>query len=245
MVFPVAMLFEDWQREVAQLQREHKAYCWYLGDSVLYGQERFGELYAQAIENYSIETIQMAMRVCRAFPAERRRKCGFSFHQAVIKLEPTEQDELLDAATREDWTREQMREEIRRRREERERAKQPELPVEPDAKTEENYSDNCSDPAEPAPPDPLHQNKHIWNGSATEIIPPGPVPISTDDAAVLLRSIAHSALPGRIGQAVIAILDERDAVVDVLRAAQGSVVVGQLLPDLGRALDRLALTRRT
>ena len=44
---------------------------------------------------------------------------------------------------------------------------------------------------------------------------------------------------------VIAILDERDAVVDVLRAAQGSVVVGQLLPDLGRALDRLALTRRT
>jgi hypothetical protein len=135
MLFPVGTTFDDWSEAVKELQGEHRSILIWLGDAFLFGTDKFGELAASAVGSYSAETIDRAMRVCRAIPPQRRRDVGFSFLQAVEKLPPEDQDELLALAEKHDWTREAMRDAVREKRQLRDaaetskrQASQPELP---------------------------------------------------------------------------------------------------------------------
>lgn len=114
--FPRGMGWDDWRREVSEIQWRHRSTMWHLGDAFLWGENRFGELYVQGVDPYSEESIQTAMRVCRVFPPKRRRwKLGFSFYQVVYKRSEAEQDELLEMAATMGLTREAFRE-IRKER---------------------------------------------------------------------------------------------------------------------------------
>jgi hypothetical protein len=124
-IFGREVQYDAWAAKMAEIQKRQKGLLWKLGDSAMAGEELFGERYAQAIEHYSAESIQHARRICRAFPHARRRKCGFSFHQAVIALPESDQDELLDLAVKQDWTRQEMREAAKDRAAQNRRGNQP------------------------------------------------------------------------------------------------------------------------
>ena len=221
--FPVGVTYEQWADVAARLQREHKGALWRLGDVFLIGEERFGELYAQAVENYSAETIQMAMRVCRAFPIQRRRSCGFSFHQSCVSLPPEDQDELLNQATAGDWTREEMRQAVRERR-------MPKLTNPPERKTEPAPPNLATTPEDerivppPAQPDP-----------PADLVSPIRRFASVGEAAEFLRQTARSTLPESIANAVALVIEDRDKLLAIVEAVDQLPVMP---PELIRALEQ-------
>lgn len=241
MMFPVGITFDDWRGEVAALQAEHKSAMWWLGDAANFGEDKFGEMYAEAIEHYSIETIQTAMRVCRAFPMQRRRPIGFYYHQAAYKLAPAEQDELLSLVEKDPdvWTREAMRQEIRRRRQEKEAAeaaKQPALQVvpgggrenaEPAPEVEDEEEKPIGEPDEAAPirapandPEAYYESDNLRvPGSEQEVYAPSAEPMAADDAAAMLSSMAEAAFPENIARAIRALLVEREKLLRVAKSA--------------------------
>jgi hypothetical protein len=80
---------------------------WALGDLFIFGERKFGEQYAQALEplKYSEKTIGNAMWVCSEFPPSRRHKAlTFNHHMAVAALEPDSREAILSEAEKKDLT---------------------------------------------------------------------------------------------------------------------------------------------
>ncbi len=264
-LFPVGIVYAQWASVAKRLQREHKSFMWKLGDSFLAGEERFSELYSQAIEEYSIETIRTAMRVCRAFPYQRRRPIGFYFHQVVYALRPDEQDELLALVEKNGWTREAMREEVRDRRQRAEAAANaaaPQLAVNQtvsgsynaeaggkpaeediDGETKTRHLDSLIDPDEEEMRDPGLRRDDMRPHS--EPAPIGRRGLNSDDAAAFLTSVARAALPENVAGAVIFILSERDRLLQVLAAAEMCIKAGELLPVLEETVAHIRGTTAT
>lgn len=213
---PVGMLFEDWEREAKKVQRHHRSTMWHLGDIFLAGQERFGEIYAQAVEDYSEDSIMRAMPVSRIFPPQRRRKCGWSFHYSVKNLTEREQDELLDAADKNKWTRETFREVLRERKAEQEAVRSPRLLEGP-----------TPEPAPTAEP-PAPANDEIL--ASDNLRAPTPEaegsnnPVTAAEAVVLLEQFAASpVVPPAVRAAFHVLIDERDTLLKIANSAKLSI----------------------
>lgn len=86
---------------------------WWLGDILVYGEMRFPQTYAQAIEGARVteRTLSRYRYVCQQIPAGRRRpNLSFSHHAEVASLDPDQQDILLSRAETEDWSSGEIRE---------------------------------------------------------------------------------------------------------------------------------------
>lgn len=109
---------EEWLKAVEQLTQMHessgrlhfRAIC-ILADALNYGEQEYGEEYAQAIDEtrawmrVSSKTIHNAMWVMKQIPSTRRRELlSLSHHEAVAALEGKEQDELLALAEKDSMT---------------------------------------------------------------------------------------------------------------------------------------------
>lgn len=266
--------FETWVADGETIKVLHGSLAWMVSDWILEGQKRWGEMYAQAIgDYYSPETLRTYRYVAERFPIQRRRlSLFFGHHQAVARLDPIEQDEVLDLAEKHRWSRTLTREEVKRRVDVREEAKKAAT-----AKREPPM-DLGSGGAELGPEDdnsldiqgaaggaqaslsegggePAHEpDVRDWIGSSEtlrevqedfarglpEVIPPGPDPMKADDAAAMLRSVAEAALPPNIARAVFALLDERERLLQVFRAARTSVDVGHITAALSAAVEDLS-----
>ena len=93
--------FAQWQKAGAYLQLAAGAVQWWLGDWMNYGEGRWGERYAQAIEATGLDegTLRNIAWVCRRFdPSRRHDKVSFAHHQEVASLPPDRADELLELA---------------------------------------------------------------------------------------------------------------------------------------------------
>jgi hypothetical protein len=114
---------DQWLGVVEQLTAMHensgrlhfRAIC-ILADALNFGEEKFGEDYAQAIDEtrkwmqVSAKTIHNAMWVMRHVDSSRRRELlSLSHHEAVASLEPVEQDELLSLAEDQNLTTAELR----------------------------------------------------------------------------------------------------------------------------------------
>ena len=112
---PASLSFEDWQRVGEQLQRAEHAVMWWLGDWWAFGEHRYGERSAQAVENgFNPNTLMNAAWVCRQIPISRRHEVlSFSHHYEVAALQPAEADALLNRAEAEGWGHKQLRSQIR------------------------------------------------------------------------------------------------------------------------------------
>lgn len=87
---------------------------WLVGDAVEYGEHRWGEKYAQYVDETGLspERIRVCSWVARRYPLPRRR-AGLSFevHRELAYVkDDDEQDELLDRAEEENWTSKEVRE---------------------------------------------------------------------------------------------------------------------------------------
>ena len=112
---PSRLTFEDWQSAGQILQVIAGASLWWIGDWYLFGEERFGELSAQAIggdTGYSPRTVQQAAWVCGRFPFSKRlENVPFSTHMVLAGVkDEVKRDELLALAAKERWTMRQAQE---------------------------------------------------------------------------------------------------------------------------------------
>lgn len=90
--------FEDWQTLGQWLRFAEGAVHWWIGDWLNYGEQKWGEMYAQAIDatGFDYETLKADKWVSAKIELVRRRtNLSWSHHQEVAAMEPKDQDELL------------------------------------------------------------------------------------------------------------------------------------------------------
>jgi hypothetical protein len=107
---------DEWEAVGRDLLRVGRAWQWWVGDWVLYGEKRYGETYAEAIEltgmtwNTLTNVISVARRV---EPSRRREHLSWSHHEAIAALDPGEQDEWLQRCDTDGLTVERLRSALR------------------------------------------------------------------------------------------------------------------------------------
>lgn len=112
----VAITYEQWEKAGRTLLRMGRAWQWWTGDWILYGEARFADSYAQAIELTGLEyqTIANVIAVCRSVEHSRRREnLSFAHHAEVSALQPSQQSEWLDRAEHDGMTVARLRAAIR------------------------------------------------------------------------------------------------------------------------------------
>ena len=104
--------YAAWEVMVKQVLYVRAVLPWVLGDLLNYGESRYGEKYAQAIEvtGHEYQTLANYASVCRRVPMERRQaELSFSHHALVASRAPEEQVQLLHTAWDEYMTTAQLR----------------------------------------------------------------------------------------------------------------------------------------
>jgi len=114
-ILPFETPYEEWEAIGQRLQQMNGAMKWWLGDWLLYGEQRYGQMYAQALleTGLAYQTLANIASVCGRIEISRRReKLSFSHHEVVAKLPPDEQSRWLFRTEEEDWTVSQLRAEL-------------------------------------------------------------------------------------------------------------------------------------
>jgi hypothetical protein len=117
LALPATLSFDDWLSIGATLQKAGAAVQWWLGDWWCFGDAKYGERAAQAMDPdfpWSLQTCMNCASVARRVETYRRREVlPFSHHAEVASLAPAQQDELLDRAATNNWTRAELRGAVR------------------------------------------------------------------------------------------------------------------------------------
>ena len=115
-VFDGRVSLEEYGIWVTQLLFFWNSAPFYVGDTMLHGEQMIGQEFSQFFErHYSPQSISNYMSVCRRVPLENRRihELSFSHHEAVAALPVEEQRAWLQAAIDNDWRRDELRDAIR------------------------------------------------------------------------------------------------------------------------------------
>jgi hypothetical protein len=115
-MIPNALTFERWQQAGSQISHVVDSTAWCLGDWLVYGQKEFSDRYMRAIEACALDyqTLRNYAWVARKFDMGRRRQTlSFQHHAEVSSLSPGEQDKWLDLAEEFNWSRNELRRNIR------------------------------------------------------------------------------------------------------------------------------------
>jgi DNA methylase len=108
---------EQWSDCLDYLMHMGRRIHFWIGDLLVYGERRWGEMYDEMIERtgYEARTLRTLKWVAGQIEAARRRDdLTFAHHQEVAGLVPEYQDALLAEAAREGWTREMVRHAVNR-----------------------------------------------------------------------------------------------------------------------------------
>lgn len=104
--------FDQWQQIGQILRNIGGSIHFWLGDWLKFGEKKWGEKYAQAIEETGFDygTLRNDVFVCENVDLScRRDKLSFSHHAEVASLEPEKQKIWLDKAEKEHLTRSEFR----------------------------------------------------------------------------------------------------------------------------------------
>lgn len=108
--------FEEWQAIGNTLQQVSASLNWWIGDWLNYGEQRWGEMYAQAMDitGWDYDRLRHCKYVSgRVQFGLRNPNLRWSHHKEVASLEPEEQAAWLGRAEAESWTVRRLREEIK------------------------------------------------------------------------------------------------------------------------------------
>lgn len=90
---------------------------WYIGDAIIYGQSKFPEIYAQAVEftGLSAGTLYNYVYICRNVAKHvRREKLGIAVHQEVAQIkDEARQSDFLSRAELNGWSKLELRKAIK------------------------------------------------------------------------------------------------------------------------------------
>ncbi|QES52558.1 hypothetical protein DEJ50_21175 [Streptomyces venezuelae] len=110
------MNIDDWLNIGQALTATADSAVWWLGDWLVYGQDRFPERYRHAIDGTSLDyqTLRNYAWIARKFPPDRRRPgLSMQHHAEVAAMPPALQDMWLDRAGAAGWSRNELRRRIR------------------------------------------------------------------------------------------------------------------------------------
>jgi hypothetical protein len=119
LAFPRNVTFETWEQAGQRISRIASSSAWYLGDWLVFGQDKYTDRYRRAVEAVGLDyqTLRNYAWIARKFePSRRRPGLPFQHHAEVAALPPAEQDEWLDRAERESWSRTALRRALRENR---------------------------------------------------------------------------------------------------------------------------------
>lgn len=112
---PDGLSFDHWERIGRQLQLADLAVQWWIGDWLNYGESRYGEKYAQAIDEFGRkkQTLMNYAYVAKAIePSRRREIVDFSTHAEIASLKPADQEKVLAKAAKEHLSVKRTRREV-------------------------------------------------------------------------------------------------------------------------------------
>ena len=115
---PPNTTFEEWTKIGTVLKTFYRSNKWWIGDWITFGEKKYGEMYAQAMEetDYEYNTLANYKWVASRVESSRRRELlSFTHHYEVAKFEPKEQEKWLVRAEKEGWNRAEMRMQIKER----------------------------------------------------------------------------------------------------------------------------------
>ncbi|MEN3362479.1 MAG: hypothetical protein V7637_6461 [Mycobacteriales bacterium] len=113
---PPDLPVDKWRSIGEQIYLITDSSAWWLGDWLIYGQDRYADRYRRLVEESSLDyqTLRNYAWVARRFPVSRRRNgLSFQHHAEVAALGEAEQDRLLGLAHHHGWSRNQLRARVR------------------------------------------------------------------------------------------------------------------------------------
>lgn len=111
---------EVWAPLVVRLIVQSKRLEFALADAINFGEHAYRDVYEQWVAETGLNkrTLQNIARIGRLVePARRRADVSFSHHEAVAMLPAEHQDDLLEAAVAQGWSRYDLRDKVRERKE--------------------------------------------------------------------------------------------------------------------------------
>lgn len=112
LVLRPGLSLDEWTGVGTALARVDRAYRWWVGDWLNYGDAEYGEMYAQAAATTGLEyaSLDHCKVVANSIEFGRRRpNLTWSHHHEVAGLEPDEQDLWLERAEANGWTVKELR----------------------------------------------------------------------------------------------------------------------------------------
>ncbi|MFD0689968.1 LmbU family transcriptional regulator [Actinomadura fibrosa] len=113
---PSELPLEDWQRIGRQIFVISDASAWWLGDWLVYGQNRYPERYQRALDETGLnyQTLRNYAWVARKFePSVRHEGLSIQHHAEVAALPAEERERWLDRAERFGWSRNKLRQHLK------------------------------------------------------------------------------------------------------------------------------------
>ena len=104
---PTNMDYEQWAAIGKGLRDINGSLNWWLGDWINCGEQRYGEMYAQAIEvtGHSVDQLRVCSWVARLVKSPTRiGLLSWTHHRMIAYLPERIQRLLLDEATNENWS---------------------------------------------------------------------------------------------------------------------------------------------
>jgi hypothetical protein len=117
--FDGRLTFEAWRDVGMKIARYATGSAWWLGDWLIFGQERYGRRYKAAIAATGLDyqTLKNYATIARRFePSRRRSDLSFQHHAEVCGLPDDEQDRWLELAALRRWSRNELRRRLQRTR---------------------------------------------------------------------------------------------------------------------------------
>ena len=114
--FDPLLPFEAWRELGIKIGRYANGSTWWLGDWLVFGKHKYGPRYREAIDvtGLDYQTLRNYASVARHFEPERRRHdLSFQHHAEVCGLDRERQDQWLELAVANGWSRSELRRRLR------------------------------------------------------------------------------------------------------------------------------------
>ena len=112
LTLPAGISLAAWAGMCPTLVAAQSVGNWWMGDWIRHG-ETFGEEAEQYLDQIPLSSRKVYVWVAAQIPPERRREAlTWTHHRLVAGLDPTRADLLLDAAEREQWPAQRLKEAI-------------------------------------------------------------------------------------------------------------------------------------
>jgi site-specific DNA-methyltransferase (adenine-specific) len=132
LMLPADLSYEHWAGIGSTLQQMNRSLLWWIGDWLLYGEDRWPERYSQAIDEtpFSYDTLRHAAWVARKFPVcSRLHALSWSHYQEAAALPELLAEEVLREAESRSLSKEKTRALVKERKQELDRVEYAQRPV--------------------------------------------------------------------------------------------------------------------